>query len=136
MRGTVSMEDEDKSREQLSEELDEARKRLSRLQRSDRELQRTKEALTLGVNALGVILENSNDLVVVLGADGTILFVSPSVERVTGLTPDELTGTDALDFIHPQLRIRVTRDVLDSVHMLSALDAMMARKRRELGIDA
>ena len=42
----------------------------------------------------------------------------------------------SLDFIHPQLRIRVTRDALDSVHMLPALYAMMARKRRELGIDA
>lgn len=39
------------------------------------------------------------------------------------------------DFIHPQLRIRVTRDVLIHLHMLPALDAMMARKREELGID-
>ena len=40
------------------------------------------------------------------------------------------------EFIHPQLMIRVTSDVLASVHMLPALDQMMARKRRELGIDA
>lgn len=40
----------------------------------------------------------------------------------------------AFDFIHPQLGIRVTRDVLDCMQMLPALDAMIARKRRELGL--
>ena len=39
------------------------------------------------------------------------------------------------DFIHPQLRIRVKEEALTSVHMLAALDAMMAKKRRELGLD-
>ena len=39
------------------------------------------------------------------------------------------------EFVHHELRIRVTSDVLDSLHMLPALDAMIARKRRKLGID-
>ena len=43
-------------------------------------------------------------------------------------------GSDR-EFVHHGLRIRVTSDVLASVHMLPALDSMMARKRRELGID-
>jgi PAS domain S-box-containing protein len=95
------MEDKDKSREQLLEELAEARKRLSALQRSDAELQRTQEALTMGVDALRIILENSNELIVVLSADGKIAFVSPSLERVGGYKSAELIGTDAFDFIHP-----------------------------------
>ena len=95
------MEDEDKPRERLVEELEEARRRLSESQRSDAELQRTQEALTQGFDALRVILENSNDLVVVLGADGNITFVSPSQERVTGHKPDKLIGNSAFDFIHP-----------------------------------
>ena len=37
------------------------------------------------------------------------------------------------DFVHPQLRIRVSRDVLDNLHMAPALDAMMAKKRMEMG---
>ena len=39
------------------------------------------------------------------------------------------------EFVHHGLQIRVTSDVLDSLHMLPALDDMMARKRRRLGID-
>ena len=38
------------------------------------------------------------------------------------------------DFVHPQLRIRVTSDTLTSLHMLPALDRMMADKRRKLGL--
>ena len=42
-------------------------------------------------------------------------------------------GSD--DFVHHELRIKVSKRVLSSPNMLRALDAMMARKRRELGID-
>ena len=38
-------------------------------------------------------------------------------------------------FVHPELRIQVKSDTLTNLHMLPALDAMMARKRRELGLD-
>ena len=39
------------------------------------------------------------------------------------------------DFVHHGLRIQVKQSVLTSPAMLRALDDMMARKRRELGID-
>ena len=39
------------------------------------------------------------------------------------------------EFVHHGLQIRVTSDVLADLHMLPALDAMIARKRMELGID-
>ena len=39
------------------------------------------------------------------------------------------------EFVHHGLQIRVTSDVLADLHMLNALDAMIARKKRELGID-
>ena len=40
------------------------------------------------------------------------------------------------DFVHHELRIRVKERVLTDLHMLPALDAMIAKKRRELGLDA
>jgi len=39
------------------------------------------------------------------------------------------------EFVHHGLQIRVTSDVLGSENMLRALDAMMARKQREMGTD-
>ncbi len=48
-----------------------------------------------------VLIENITDIITVLSANGTILFESPSIERVLGYKPDELAGMQAFDFIHP-----------------------------------
>ncbi len=95
------MQDEEKTKEQLLEELHGLRKRLSELEGSHAELQRVRKALLQGVEALGVVLENSNDILAVLRPDGTLEYVGPSVERETGYRQEELSGTYALDLIHP-----------------------------------
>lgn len=40
-----------------------------------------------------LISENIRDVVALFNPDGTIQYISPSVERITGYTPGELTGT-------------------------------------------
>jgi len=47
------------------------------------------------------LTEKSSDIVAVMGADGVILYVSPSVERFLGYAPEELIGTDAFELYHP-----------------------------------
>jgi PAS domain S-box-containing protein len=47
------------------------------------------------------LLEYSSDFVLIIDETGRITYVSPSVSRVLGHTPDELTGADAFDFVHP-----------------------------------
>ena len=37
----------------------------------------------------------------VTGPDGTIRYLSPSVERVLGYTPERLLGTNTADYVHP-----------------------------------
>jgi PAS domain S-box-containing protein len=48
-----------------------------------------------------LLIDNATDIVSVLGADGTIRYESPSVERILGYAPDELVGRNCLDLIHP-----------------------------------
>jgi diguanylate cyclase (GGDEF)-like protein/PAS domain S-box-containing protein len=48
------------------------------------------------------LVQNSSDLMTILGADGTILWHSPSVERVLGYPPDALTDTSLYDLVHPE----------------------------------
>ncbi|UCG83594.1 MAG: PAS domain S-box protein [Dehalococcoidia bacterium] len=48
------------------------------------------------------LVENSLDAVAVVDETGTILYESPSVERVLGYKPEELIGRNALDFLHPE----------------------------------
>ena len=37
----------------------------------------------------------------VTGPDGTIRYLSPSVERVLGYTPEEVVGTSTAEYVHP-----------------------------------
>ncbi len=48
------------------------------------------------------LVQYSSDVVMILEADGTIRYVSPAVERVLGYRPEEMVGTLALDYVHPE----------------------------------
>ena len=47
------------------------------------------------------LIQNSTDVITLLKEDGTVLFQSPSVERLYGYTENELVGTNAFQLIHP-----------------------------------
>jgi PAS domain S-box-containing protein len=49
-------------------------------------------------------LQESMDIVAVLEPDGTFQYVTPSVERILGYTPDELVGRRAFELVHPDDR--------------------------------
>lgn len=49
-------------------------------------------------------VEGSTDIISVIDADGVIEYVSPSVERVLGYDPAELTGTTVFEIVHPDDR--------------------------------
>jgi PAS domain S-box-containing protein len=50
------------------------------------------------------LIEHSYDIITVLDMDGAICFESPSVHRLLGYRPQELSGLKAVDYIHPEDR--------------------------------
>jgi PAS domain S-box-containing protein len=48
-----------------------------------------------------LLVENAHDAIVLMNEDGTLRYVSPSIEPIIGYTPDELLHTDPFEFIHP-----------------------------------
>ena len=56
-----------------------------------------------------LITENSGDLVTLRSADDTLLYVSPSHERVTGWTPEELLGKPGSALVHPDDLMKLER---------------------------
>ncbi len=64
------------------------------------------EALRRRERRFSTLTEKSEDLVVVLGADGTAVFESASISRIFGLRPRELTARRILKLIHPSHRRR------------------------------
>jgi PAS domain S-box-containing protein len=71
---------------------------------------------------LSSLIHNTTDVITILKEDGTILFQSPSVERLFGYTENELVGTDAFLLIHPddlpEVIDNLTRVINDPEHLL------------------
>ncbi len=63
---------------------------------------RSEQALRESEQRLRALLENSMEIISVFDADGKVVYVSPSVERVLGYSPALLLGVDGLNgFVHP-----------------------------------
>ncbi|MCP4610428.1 MAG: PAS domain S-box protein [Planctomycetes bacterium] len=48
------------------------------------------------------LLENSSDMTVVLDANATLVYASPSLKNVAGYEPHELVGKCAFDYVYPE----------------------------------
>lgn len=48
------------------------------------------------------LIENAADIVHVVDATGRIRYISPSVERILGYSPEELVGKPGQEFVHPE----------------------------------
>ena len=47
------------------------------------------------------LIENSSDAIALLTAEGVFLYVSPSVQRILGFTPEELLGRNGFELVPP-----------------------------------
>jgi PAS domain S-box-containing protein len=82
----------DKLRAAIERELQQFEERKAR-KRVQAEARRTEELLRL-------LVEASSEIITVLGPDGTIRYGTASAERGLGYRPEELTGVNAIQFIH------------------------------------
>lgn len=55
-----------------------------------------------------LLIENTSDIVTILGADGVVRYQSPSLERDLGYAPNELVGQGVFPFINPEDLPRVS----------------------------
>ncbi|WP_265788341.1 PAS domain S-box protein [Fodinibius salicampi] len=75
-----------------------------KLEEKNRELAEEKRKYQL-------ITENSTDMISRHTPDGTYLYVSPASKELTGYTPEELMGQNALDNMHPEDSERLREEV-------------------------
>ncbi len=47
------------------------------------------------------LIENASDIISVVDHEGRMIYESPSIRRVLGYEPDELTGVSAFELVHP-----------------------------------
>ena len=65
-------------------------------------------ALKVSEERFRSLVQNTSDIITILEADGSVRYISPAVERVTGYKPEEQIGTNAFDAVHPDDRDRAS----------------------------
>ncbi|MDB4951175.1 MAG: hypothetical protein JWM27_3824 [Gemmatimonadetes bacterium] len=68
---------------------------------------RAADALLRSERLFRSLIEQASDLITVLDAEGTIVYESPSAERVLGFLPHELVGRSIFETVHPDDRERL-----------------------------
>jgi PAS domain S-box-containing protein len=63
---------------------------------------RAEQAIQQSEQRFRTLIENSNDALALLAADGTILYEGPTVSRITGYEPSERIGKNSLESIYPE----------------------------------
>jgi PAS domain S-box-containing protein len=62
---------------------------------------RAEEALRASEERFRSLIRYASDIIVVLDAEGTILYESPAIERILGFKPEQMVGTSIFDRVHP-----------------------------------
>jgi PAS domain-containing protein len=86
------MNDEDKTREQLIDELAELRQRLAAVASAPVKRQQAYEEFQKGEERFRSLIEHSYDAVVLVDATGTFTYVSPSTYRVLVHNQETFSG--------------------------------------------
>lgn len=75
---------------------------VSRLEQNVADLEQAQLALGASEAYFRALIENAQDRITVLDADGSIRFESPAVERVLGYRPEALLGQSIFAMVHPE----------------------------------
>lgn len=99
------MKDEEKTKEQLINELLELRKQVAELEASEIRHKEVKKALQNSEERFRQIAESSGEFIWEVDVHGLYTYANPVVEEILGYKPDEIIGKKHFyDFFHPDIR--------------------------------
>lgn len=98
------MNDENKTRDELLNELKELRLRVAALEASEKRHRLTERALHESEKRFNDVAENALEWIWEVDLTGRYTYVSPVVENILGYKPEELIGHHFYDLFHPDDR--------------------------------
>jgi len=94
-------------------------------------LKRAQDELRRREQHFRTLIEKASDLITVVSPDGTIMYVSPSIDRILGYKPEDLIGSSILDLIHPDDRERIVgiaQRAIDTPGAIAVLELRLLHK--------
>ena len=109
------MDDKDRTVGALIKELGVLRQKIAELAKSDVESSKVEELNRDYKESFRVATEDSTDFILMVTGNGSIDYITDSVEKSLGYKTEELIGKDAFEFVHPDDR----RHVMDDFNCLT-----------------
>ena len=104
--------------------LHDVTERTQQLDTVARKLREREQALLQSEEYFRSLLQYASDIITVMDASGAILYESPSVKQILGYSPEEMLGTKALDYVHPEDLeevVEALQEKVDARHARSTL---------------
>ncbi len=80
------------------------------------------------------LIENSTDVFAIVDKNAVCTYISPSIERIFGYHPEEITGNNGEERIHPDDRKRVLKRLIEIANSnTKAIDIIVFRYRHKKG---
>ena len=80
------------------------------------------------------LVENAAEGIAILDADGNFRYVAPSEHPLTGYRPEDMHGTSAFQYIHPEDRLRLMQLFQESIQIPGAIVTTEYRQQRKDGV--
>jgi PAS domain S-box-containing protein len=133
------MKDEDKTKEQLMDELTGLRQRVAELEASEIERKRAEEALRRERDFAEGLIETAQVIVLVLNKEGRIIRFNPHMEEISGYSLEEVQGKDWFTTFlpkgeHKRIRELFSRAVSD-IQTRGNVNPIVTRDGREREIE-
>src|SRR5215471_2253861 len=91
------------------------RKAILSINRDVRDMKRMHASVAANETKFRLLIHNISEIVSLIDRDGIVRFVSPQLERVLGITPNEAMNHDVFDFVHPEERARARQEYAKTV---------------------
>lgn len=127
------MNNQNKTRTELEEELAAARQRIFELEAVEPELVRIADELRQSREAYRCLVEEINDIIYTVDRSKYVTYISPVIESVSGYATDEIIGRPFLDFVHPDDVERVDSQFQENISGRLELAQFRFRVMTKLG---
>jgi diguanylate cyclase (GGDEF)-like protein/PAS domain S-box-containing protein len=97
----------------------------------NRKLEANAMELARGQEHFRSLVQNSSDVITLIGRDGLIRYQSASVERILGYAVAELIGKPFGDLVHPEDRTQMLRKIDEAINIMGPPIAVECRLRRQ-----